>query len=109
MIVKATPKNCKNIKSKIEINKKNNFKELSFILNFLIFKANKGISAFRIKALKIEIKINTQGFINNSSTNNESVFFKIRGKLIINIAFAGVGKPMKDSVCRVSILKLANL
>lgn len=31
------------------------------------------------------------------------------GKLITNSVFAGVGSPIKESVCLVSILKLANL
>jgi hypothetical protein len=67
-------------------------------LNFLIFNAKSGISAFKINALTRVTKSKTQEFVNNSSRIKESVFFNIRGKLKINIAFAGVGKPIKESV-----------
>ena len=43
-------------------------------------------------------------FVNNTMTN---IDFRINGKLKKNKALAGVGKPIKESVCRSSILKLA--
>jgi hypothetical protein len=74
---------------------------------FLILSENNGISALSINALKIEIESKTHGLTSNSSKNIESEYCSTSGKLNINNALAGVGKPMNESVWRVSMLKLA--
>jgi len=81
----------------------------SFFLKvkFFIFKENNGISALRIYALNKVMVNKNQGLENISKTIKESEYFRTKGKLIINKVLAGVGKPIKESVWRASILKLA--
>jgi hypothetical protein len=57
--------------------------------------------------LKNVITNKIQGLVNNSKMKKELENSITKGKLKINKAFAGVGKPINESVWRVSILKLA--
>ena len=73
---------------------------LSSLLNF---NENKGIFIIKSKGNIIESEIRNRKSINNG---NRSVL--ISGIAAIKIASAGVGNPIKEVVCLVSILNLAN-
>ena len=75
----------------------------------LNFKANKGISAFNKKELMMVTPIKNHWLKMILSINGVYWNWNIKGKLIINNVFAGVGKPIKLSVCRLSILNFASL
>src|SRR5690606_13191635 len=77
------------------------------IFLFFVFNENNGISAFIIKALNKLMKTKTYGLLKIVNTKSLEVVLVIIGMLKINNALAGVGKPIKLSVWRVSILNLA--
>src|SRR5690606_34064646 len=78
---------------------------LSLKENFLNFKAIKGNSAVNNKA-KSKVKPIRNGplLIKFPAHSNSSA---IKGSVEINSPLAGVGTPIKRSLCRVSILNLA--
>src|SRR5690606_7633622 len=94
-----------NITAHIPKNNKVSLLSLKFL--FFVFREKSGNSAFIIKALNKLIPTKTYGLLKISKTNSLSVVFIIKGILNINKAFAGVGKPIKLSVWRVSILNFA--
>ena len=69
--------------------------------SWLILRENKGISATKSKD-KITVTP-----INNSALNHIPYSFPIIGKDAIKIAATGVGNPIKEVVCLVSILNFA--
>jgi hypothetical protein len=72
--------------------------EVHYLKLFLDFNENKGISAFKMYALKKVINSNTTWLVKISSAINESEYKTTRGKLIINKVLAGVGKPINEFV-----------
>src|SRR5690554_601388 len=96
--------NRKNNNNSAQIPKKRSVTLLSLRFLFLVFKENSGISAFIINALKKLIKTKIYGLLKISNTKSLEVVAVISGILRIKSAFAGVGNPIKLSVCRVSML-----
>ena len=82
--------------------------QISLLLkvNFLTFNENNGISAFSKKALTA-VRI-TSPYSLKSTAFRKLSGKKTKGKLVIKSAFAGVGNPIKELVCRVSMLNFAN-
>ena len=78
---------------------------LELILSpLLILSENNGILATKSKGNIIESETR-----NCKSTNNGNKSILISGIAAIKIASTGVGRPINEEVCSVSILKLANL
>src|ERR1035437_6895793 len=77
--------------------------------NFLNLSAKSGSGATRRKEEINVREIRTTGLsimcLKDSPTEFE---FRISGSAAIKIVFAGVGNPIKESVCLVSILNFAN-
>lgn|SRR5690554_4157473 len=107
MITKGTPKILKTANKTTVSSKKKICSLYLAKLKFFIFKEKSGNSAFRIYALSTEIPNNTQTLVNAVTANSKSAACTTSGKLKIKSALAGVGNPIKESVCRVSILNLA--
>jgi hypothetical protein len=101
--------NIQKTTNKIEKVKKYNLKCIISQIKFFDFNENKGISAFKMYALKKVINSNTTWLVKISSAINESEYKTTRGKLIINKVLADVGKPINEFVCQIDIKKLANL
>ena len=80
------------------------FKLDAILSSLLNFNENKGILTTKSKGNIIE-----SGIRNRKSTNNGNKSVLISGIAATRIASAGVGKPINEEVCLVSILKLANL
>lgn len=76
--------------------------------NDLNFKEISGTSATKSKPMPRLNIVRNQGF-RRESFMKLLLFSSMNGKDAINMAFAGVGKPIKFSDCRVSILNLASL
>ena len=77
--------------------------KLDVILSSLLnFNENKGILVIKSKGNIIESEIR-----NRKSTNNGNKSVLISGIAAIKIASAGVGKPINEVFCFVSILKFA--
>src|SRR5690606_36246708 len=105
--ISGTPKNL-NTTSRTRDKIKKKICNLYLVkLKFLILSEKSDNSAFRIKVLNTEIPSNTHTLVSTSITKANSVYSITRGKLKIKRALAGVGSPMNESVCRVSILNFA--
>ena len=70
------------------------------------FSAKSGISAINIIDIKKEKEIRNQEF-RIRELRKDGVVVKTSGNETKTIAFAGVGRPIKESDCRVSILNFA--
>jgi len=106
-MISGIASNRKNNSNNAQIPKNRSVNLLSLKFLFLVFNEKSGNSAFIIKALNKLIPTKTYGLLKKLKTKSLSVVFIIKGILNINNAFAGVGKPMKLSVWRVSILNFA--
>ena len=79
------------------------FKLDAILSSLLNFNENKGILATKSKGNIIE-----SGIRNRKSKNNGNKSVLISGIAATKIASAGVGKPINEVVCLVSILNFAN-
>ena len=79
---------------------------LSFHEKFLNFSANKGSSATNRKERIIDSAAKNQWLPTNE--RSKRLFVIIRGKELIKRALAGVGRPINELVCLVSMLNFAS-
>ena len=103
MMIKGIPTNCKVISNRMLNPKNTNFVRFPTQPKCLNFKANKGISEISKTLKTIEIILKMQGL----KLNPILPYLKIKGIEQIKIALAGVGTPIKEVVCLVSLLNLA--
>ena len=97
-----------------EIVKNVNRISFPFQPKFLNFNANKGSSITSIMDMKIVVIASNQKFNTKCSINQSFAIFSwidgvksINGSATKNKVLAGVGKPIKESDCRISKLNLA--
>src|ERR1035437_3494902 len=81
---------------------------LSFQVRFLNFNANIGSSETKRSDIITVIRTKTTGCKINVSRISYLPCSVISARAAIKSAFAGVGKPIKDSACRESMLNFAN-
>ena len=107
IIIIGIASNLNNRSNKADSPKKSKPTLLSLSVLFFVFKENNLILAFMIKALNTLMPTNTYGLLNISIIVSLAVLSVIIGILNIKSALAGVGKPIKLSVWRVSTLNFA--
>ena len=98
--------NCNTTNSIAAVSKKIYRTSLPLKLHCLNFNANKGTGITNIKHDSAENRSIPKGLSKNCG-NSAGLYVVIKAKDAIIIPLAGVGKPIKEVVCRVSLLNIA--